>query len=224
MTEAILALEDGSIFRGQSIGVSGAGVGEVVFNTAMTGYQEILTDPSYARQLITFTYPHIGNTGVNDQDNESSRVWADGLIIRDLPLLASSWRMQMTLAEFLEAHAVVAIAGLDTRRLTRIIREQGAQSGCILAGEGTDEQAVDKALEQARNFPGLTGMDLARIVSTENAYEWDEGGWSLEGGFYPAAGSLSAAGALSELRNGSICTYAFFYEEVLPESVQYDTE
>ncbi|MCZ6871070.1 MAG: glutamine-hydrolyzing carbamoyl-phosphate synthase small subunit [Gammaproteobacteria bacterium] len=194
MTEAILALEDGSIFRGQSIGVSGAAVGEVVFNTAMTGYQEILTDPSYARQLITFTYPHIGNTGVNEEDNESDRVWAGGLIIRDLPLLPSSWRMQKTLPEFLEAHKVVAIAGLDTRRLTRIIRERGAQGGCILAGHGADEKAVDKALEQARDFPGLTGMDLACIVSTENRYTWDEGGWSLESGYRasPAAGARAA--------------------------------
>ncbi len=194
MTEAILALEDGSIFRGQSIGVSGAAVGEVVFNTAMTGYQEILTDPSYARQLITFTYPHIGNTGVNEEDNESDRVWAGGLIIRDLPLLPSSWRMQKMLPEFLEAHKVVAIAGLDTRRLTRIIRERGAQGGCILAGHGTDEKAVDKALEQARDFPGLNGMDLACIVSTENRYTWDEGGWSLESGYRasPAAGARAA--------------------------------
>ncbi len=194
MTEAILALEDGSIFRGQSIGVSGAAVGEVVFNTAMTGYQEILTDPSYARQLITLTYPHIGNTGVNEEDNESDRVWAGGLIIRDLPLLPSSWRMQKTLPEFLEAHKVVAIVGLDTRRLTRIIRERGAQGGCILAGHGTDEKAVDKALEQARDFPGLAGMDLACIVSTENRYTWDEGGWSLESGYRasPAAGARAA--------------------------------
>ncbi|MEE8042352.1 MAG: glutamine-hydrolyzing carbamoyl-phosphate synthase small subunit [Pseudomonadales bacterium] len=194
MTEALLALQDGCIFRGQSIGVSGAAVGEVVFNTAMAGYQEILTDPSYARQLITFTYPHIGNTGVNEEDNESDRVWAGGLIIRDLPLLPSSWRMQKTLPEFLEAHKVVAIVGLDTRRLTRIIRERGAQGGCILAGHGTDEKAVDKALEQARDFPGLAGMDLACIVSTENRYTWDEGGWSLESGYRasPAAGARAA--------------------------------
>lgn len=195
MTEAILALEDGSIFRGQSIGVSGAAVGEVVFNTAMTGYQEILTDPSYARQLITLTYPHIGNTGVNEEDNESDRVWADGLIIRDLSLRPSSWRMQRTLPQFLEAQGVVAIAGLDTRRLTRIIRQRGAQGGCILAGHGTDEKAVAKALEQARDFPGLTGMDLACIVSTENRYAWDEGGWSLESASSSAAGAQSAAGA-----------------------------
>ncbi|MEE9254519.1 MAG: glutamine-hydrolyzing carbamoyl-phosphate synthase small subunit [Pseudomonadales bacterium] len=186
MTEAILALEDGSIFRGQSIGVSGAAVGEVVFNTSMTGYQEILTDPSYARQLITFTYPHIGNTGVNAEDVESTRVWADGLIIRDLPILASSWRMQQSLAQFLAEHEVVAIAGIDTRRLTRIIRTRGAQSGCVLAGDAS-KNGEKHAVAKASEFPGLAGMDLARLVSTAEPYAWDEGGWCPDEGYRTAA-------------------------------------
>lgn len=180
MAEAILALEDGSIFRGESIGVSGTAVGEVVFNTSMSGYQEILTDPSYARQLITFTYPHIGNTGVNPEDVESPRVWADGLIIRDLPILPSSWRMRQTLAQFLHEHEVVAIAGIDTRRLTRIIRTKGAQSGCIFGGDGS-QKAEALALEEARAFPGLAGMDLATHVTTSEPYAWEEGSWTEEG-------------------------------------------
>ena len=186
LTEAILALEDGSIFRGQSIGVSGAAVGEVVFNTAMTGYQEILTDPSYARQLITLTYPHIGNTGVNEEDVESGRVWADGLIIRDLPILPSSWRMQRSLGQFLAEHAVVAIAEIDTRRLTRIIRTKGAQSGCILVGDPS-KKAEKRAVAKAREFPGLAGMDLACVVSTPEPYTWEEGGWSARDGYRTAA-------------------------------------
>ncbi|MEJ2130460.1 MAG: glutamine-hydrolyzing carbamoyl-phosphate synthase small subunit [Gammaproteobacteria bacterium] len=181
MTEAILALEDGTVFRGRSIGVPGAAVGEVVFNTAMTGYQEILTDPSYARQLITLTYPHIGNTGTTQEDNESGRVWAEGLIIRDLPILPSSWRMRITLPEFLEEYRVVAIEGLDTRRLTRIIREGGAQAGCILAGEGAGKKAQGRALAKARAVPGLAGMDLASVVSTDSSYAWNEGTWTGEG-------------------------------------------
>lgn len=174
---AILVLEDGSVFRGSSIGISGLTVGEVVFNTAMTGYQEILTDPSYARQLVTLTYPHIGNTGVNALDAESTGVMAAGLIIRDLPLRASSWRAEQTLNEYLADQQLVAIADVDTRRLTRLLREKGAQSGCIMAGAGIDEQA---ALAETRKFPGLKGMDLAKVVSTDRRYEWTQGTWQLE--------------------------------------------
>jgi carbamoyl-phosphate synthase small subunit len=166
-----------------SLGAEGESVGEVVFNTAMSGYQEILTDPSYRKQLVTLTYPHIGNTGTNDDDEESSRVHAAGLIIRDLPLLASNWRMKESLDGYLTRNLVVAIAGIDTRRLTRILREKGAQNGCIQAGDGLDE---DAALRGARAFPGLKGMDLAREVSTHSPYEWAQGVWTLEGGI-PAA-------------------------------------
>ncbi|WP_455365434.1 glutamine-hydrolyzing carbamoyl-phosphate synthase small subunit [Kaarinaea lacus] len=176
---AILALEDGSIFQGESIGTDGLTVGEVVFNTAMTGYQEILTDPSYCRQIVTLTYPHIGNTGTNSEDEESSQVWASGLVIRNLPLLASNWRKQETLENYLVRHKVVAIADIDTRQLTRVLREKGAQAGCIMAGE-IDEQ---KAIEQARAFPGLSGMDLAKVVSTQETYAWTEGSWQLGEGF-----------------------------------------
>lgn len=173
---AILALEDGSLFTGHSIGTEGQTVGEVVFNTAMTGYQEIITDPSYAKQIITLTYPHIGNTGTNNEDIESSRVWAAGLIIRDLPFLTSNWRMQQTLPDYLRANNLVAIAGIDTRRLTRLLREKGALNGCIMTG------TVDKAaaLAAARSFPGLSGMDLAREVSTHTAYTWSEGSWRMD--------------------------------------------
>ncbi|WP_313514032.1 glutamine-hydrolyzing carbamoyl-phosphate synthase small subunit [Pseudomonas sp.] len=174
---AILALADGSIFRGESIGANGQTVGEVVFNTAMTGYQEILTDPSYAQQIVTLTYPHIGNTGTTPQDAESSQVWAAGLVIRDLPLLASNWRNKQSLPDYLEANGTVAIAGIDTRRLTRILREKGAQNGCILAGEDATEE---RALELARSFPGLKGMDLAKEVSVKQRYEWRSSVWSLE--------------------------------------------
>ncbi|MCJ8170709.1 glutamine-hydrolyzing carbamoyl-phosphate synthase small subunit [Atopomonas sediminilitoris] len=179
---AILALADGSIFRGEAIGADGQTVGEVVFNTAMTGYQEILTDPSYARQIVTLTYPHIGNTGTTPEDAEADRVWAAGLVIRDLPLLSSNWRNKQPLDEYLKANNVVAIAGIDTRRLTRILREKGSQNGCILAGDNiTDEQA----LELARSFPGLKGMDLAKEVTCEQAYEWRSGVWSLETDSHP---------------------------------------
>ena len=171
---AILALEDGSVFRGVSIGASGTSVGEVVFNTAMSGYQEILTDPSYARQIVTLTYPHIGNTGTNAEDEESRAVWAAGLVIRDLPLLASNYRNQQALDDYLRAHGIVGIADIDTRRLTRILREKGAQNGCLVAGEEVDEQA---ALAQARAFPGLKGMDLAREVTVSERFEWREGSW-----------------------------------------------
>ena len=173
---AILVLEDGSIFRGRSIGASGQTVGEVVFNTAMTGYQEILTDPSYSRQIVTLTYPHIGNTGTTPEDDESDGVHAAGLIIRDLPLLASNWRNTQSLPDYLVAHGVVAIADIDTRRLTRILREKGAQAGCILTGADATEAA---ALAAARAFPGLKGMDLAKEVTTAEAYSWDEGSWVL---------------------------------------------
>jgi len=179
---AILALADGTIFRGVSIGVEGINTGEVAFNTAMTGYQEILTDPSYCQQIITLTYPHIGNTGTNPEDFESgniNKVYAAGLVIRDLPLAASSHRKTQTLSEFLKEQNVVAIAEIDTRKLTRILREEGAQSGCIMAG-AIDE---DKALQVARAFPGLAGMDLAKVVSCQQSYPWTEGEWSLGSGF-----------------------------------------
>ncbi|MDP3282316.1 MAG: glutamine-hydrolyzing carbamoyl-phosphate synthase small subunit [Nitrosomonas sp.] len=179
---AILALADGTIFRGVSIGVEGINTGEVAFNTAMTGYQEILTDPSYCQQIITLTYPHIGNTGTNPEDFESgniNKVYAAGLVIRDLPLAASSHRKTQTLSEFLKEQNVVAIAEIDTRKLTRILREKGAQSGCIMAGD-IDE---DKALQTARAFPGLAGMDLAKVVSCQQSYPWTEGEWSLGSGF-----------------------------------------
>ncbi|NVK22521.1 MAG: glutamine-hydrolyzing carbamoyl-phosphate synthase small subunit [Kangiellaceae bacterium] len=173
---AVLVLEDGSVFRGISIGYEGQAVGEVVFNTSMTGYQEILTDPSYAKQMVTLTYPHIGNTGTNDEDEESSAVWAEGLIIRDLPLLHSNFRAQESLSEYLIRHKKVAIADIDTRRLTRILRDKGAQNGCILAGTDLDE---DKALELAKSFPGLKGMDLAKEVCTKETYQWNATSWQL---------------------------------------------
>ncbi|SDA23593.1 carbamoyl-phosphate synthase small subunit [Pseudomonas sp. NFPP10] len=174
---AILALADGSIFRGEAIGADGQTVGEVVFNTAMTGYQEILTDPSYAQQIVTLTYPHIGNTGTTPEDAESDRVWSAGLVIRDLPLVASNWRNTLSLSDYLKANSVVAIAGIDTRRLTRILREKGAQNGCIMAGDNISEEA---AIAAARGFPGLKGMDLAKVVSTKESYEWRSTVWDLK--------------------------------------------
>ncbi|WP_236183832.1 glutamine-hydrolyzing carbamoyl-phosphate synthase small subunit [Pseudomonas protegens] len=174
---AILALADGSIFRGEAIGADGQTVGEVVFNTAMTGYQEILTDPSYAQQIVTLTYPHIGNTGTTPEDAESDRVWSAGLVIRDLPLVASNWRNTLSLSDYLKANNVVAIAGIDTRRLTRILREKGAQNGCIMAGDNISEEA---AIAAARGFPGLKGMDLAKVVSTKQSYEWRSTVWDLK--------------------------------------------
>lgn len=174
---AILALADGSIFRGEAIGADGQTVGEVVFNTAMTGYQEILTDPSYAQQIVTLTYPHIGNTGTTPEDAESDRVWSAGLVIRDLPLVASNWRNTMSLSDYLKANNVVAIAGIDTRRLTRILREKGAQNGCIMAGDNISEAA---AIAAAQGFPGLKGMDLAKVVSTKKQYEWRSTVWDLK--------------------------------------------
>ena len=177
---AVLALEDGSLFWGIAIGADGETSGEVVFNTAMTGYQEILTDPSYSRQIVTLTYPHIGNTGITPLDNESSSVHAAGLVIRDLPLIASNWRHQLSLDDYLRRENVVAIAEIDTRRLTRILREKGAQNGCIMTGENCDSIDVEAALAKARAFPGLKGMDLAKEVTTEQPYEWTEGVWELE--------------------------------------------
>lgn len=180
--KAVLALADGTIFRGVSIGAAGFSVGEVAFNTAMTGYQEILTDPSYCRQIITLTYPHVGNTGINFEDIESGntdRIYAAGLVIRDLPLISSNWRQAQTLPEYLQDQKVVAIAEIDTRRLTRILREKGAQSGCIMAGK-IDEK---EALMRAREFPGLTGMDLAKEVSCNEPYQWTEGEWTLTSGY-----------------------------------------
>jgi len=180
---AILALADGTIFKGFSIGAAGHTTGEVVFNTSMTGYQEILTDPSYCRQIVTLTYPHIGNTGVNPEDVESHKVHAAGLIIRDLPLLASNFRSTQSLSDYLKAENIVAIAGIDTRKLTRLLREKGAQSGAIVTFAQGNEPSVAQALELARSFPGLAGMDLAKVVSTKTAYEYAETEWTLGAGY-----------------------------------------
>ncbi len=176
---AVLVLADGTVFRGRSVGAQGLSAGEVVFNTAMTGYQEILTDPSYCGQIVTLTAPHIGNTGVNAEDEESGKVHAAGLVVRDVPALPSSWRAQQSLAQYLVEKNVVAIADIDTRKLTRILREKGAQNGCLMAGNVD----VDKALAEARRFPGLAGMDLAKVVSTPKPYEWRDGKWELGKGY-----------------------------------------
>ena len=176
---AILALADGSIFRGHAIGADGASMGEVVFNTAITGYQEILTDPSYAQQIITLTYPHIGNVGTNEEDQECEKVWASGLVIRDLPMISSNFRDEQTLDRYLKAKQIVGIANIDTRQLTRLLRDKGALDGCIMAGE-IDEQ---KALSLARDFPGLKGMDLAKVVTTAESYAWNAGSWQLGQGY-----------------------------------------
>lgn len=181
---AILALEDGSLFAGYAIGVDGITTGEVVFNTAMTGYQEILTDPSYCQQLITLTYPHIGNTGVNHEDEEADDIHASGLIIRDLPLLASNWRSQSSLEDYLNRCHVIAIAGIDTRKLTRILRDKGAQSGAIMCG---DDVNADRAIAAARSFQGLAGTDLAQVVSTDTNYVWTQSVWSLANGYIDVA-------------------------------------
>ena len=178
-TPAMLVLADGTVFRGISIGAPGQTVGEVVFNTSMTGYQEILTDPSYTKQIVTLTYPHIGNTGVNSEDVESGQVYASGLIIRDLPLVHSNWRSEQSLSDYLVANNVVAIADIDTRKLTRILRERGAQAGCIIAGAVNEAEA----LAQAKAFPGLSGMDLAKVVSVKESYEFAEGEWDLASGY-----------------------------------------
>ncbi len=183
---AILALEDGSFFEGSSIGADGVTTGEVVFNTAMTGYQEILTDPSYCQQLITLTYPHIGNTGVNQEDEEATHIHASGLIIRDLPLLASNWRSESSLQGYLKNRKVIAIADIDTRKLTRLLRDKGAQSGAIMAG---DDATVEKALEAAASFAGLAGADLAKVVTTSEKYEWRQSTWSLTNGYVDVADS-----------------------------------
>jgi carbamoyl-phosphate synthase small subunit len=176
---AALVFADGTVFRGRSIGAPGASAGEVVFNTAMTGYQEILTDPSYCRQIVTLTYPHIGNTGVNAEDEEAAKCHVAGLVVRDLPALHSSWRSESDLGSYLKRNGIVAIADVDTRRLTRLLREKGAQNGCVVAGEVD----IDAALSKARAFPGLAGMDLAKVVTTEKPYEWTAGRWRLGQGF-----------------------------------------
>jgi len=180
---AILALADGTVFYGKGIGAVGMTTGEVVFNTSMSGYQEILTDPSYCRQIVTLTYPHVGNTGVNREDCEADKVYAAGLVIRDLPMLASNWRCEQSLDAYLKSENIVAIAGIDTRKLTRILREKGAQSGCIVTASTSAELNVDAALVQARAFPGLAGMDLAKVVSATASYPWNEGEWDLEKGY-----------------------------------------
>lgn len=182
---AVLALEDGSVFRGKAIGALGLTSGEVVFNTAMTGYQEILTDPSYARQIVTLTYPHIGNTGINAEDNESDRVWAAGLVIRNLAMTVSNWRSEQSLEEFLKDQNVVSIAEIDTRALTQLLRDKGPLNGCILSGEMLAEKGEAYAIEQARAFPGLKGMDLAKEVSVDASYEWTQGEWLPGGVGYP---------------------------------------
>lgn len=179
-TPAILALEDGSLFYGTAIGAEGETSGEVVFNTAMTGYQEILTDPSYSRQIVTLTYPHIGNTGINDEDVESDRVQAAGLVIRDLPLMASNWRSQGTLKDYLQRNNIVGIAEIDTRRLTRVLRDKGSQNGAVVAGVNA---SAEQALELAKAFPGLKGMDLAKEVSSDKAWTWSQTEWGITDGY-----------------------------------------
>jgi carbamoyl-phosphate synthase small subunit len=183
---AVLALSDGTVFHGRSIGVAGFGIGEVVFNTAITGYQEILTDPSYAQQIVTLTYPHIGNTGVNLQDLESRRAFTSGLVVRDSSAAVSNWRSSASLSDFLRAQGVVAIADIDTRKLTRVLREKGAQNGCIAAGP---EATAAAAIAAARGFPGLAGADLAKVVTTDEAYTWREGSWVLETNAHRAPGA-----------------------------------
>ena len=180
---AILALADGTVFYGKGIGAIGTTAGEVVFNTSMSGYQEILTDPSYCRQIVTLTYPHIGNTGINREDCEAGKVFAAGLVIRDLPLVASNWRSEQSLDAYLKSENIVAISGIDTRKLTRILREKGAQSGCIVTAATSADLNVEAALAQARAFPGLSGMDLAKVVSATEPYPWSEGEWTLEEGY-----------------------------------------
>ena len=180
---AILALADGTVFHGKGIGAEGRTVGEVVFNTSMSGYQEILTDPSYSRQIVTLTYPHVGNTGVNTEDCEAQKIHAAGLVIRDLPIVASNWRKQQTLDAYLKSEGIVAIAGIDTRRLTRVLREKGAQAGCIVTAADVRSIDVNTAIAAARGFPGLAGMDLAKVVSVSEPYAWTEGEWRLAQGY-----------------------------------------
>lgn len=185
---ALLVLEDGSVFKGTAIGASGVSVGEVVFNTSMTGYQEILTDPSYAEQIVTLTYPHIGNTGINSEDCESNKIWAKGLIIRDFPLLVSNFRSEQSLSEYLEENNILGIADIDTRRLTRILRDKGAQNGCIIASNTLDDIQLDEsaALTKAKAFVGLKGMDLAKEVTCDETYQWADGSWVLGEGYQSA--------------------------------------
>ena len=185
-TPALLALADGTVFHGRAIGALGSTTGEVVFNTAMTGYQEILTDPSYAGQIVTLTYPHVGNTGVNREDIESGRVFAAGLVIRDLPAMESNWRATGTLGDYLRENNVIGIADIDTRKLTRILREKGAQNGCIVAGPTPGAADAGNAIAKARAAPSMAGLDLAKVVSCTQSYDWSEGGWALDGGFRKA--------------------------------------
>ena len=180
---ALLALEDGSVFKGSGLGFEGCSSGEVVFNTSMSGYQEILTDPSYAQQIVTLTYPHIGNTGINAEDNESEKVWATGLVIRNLPLMVSNWRHEQTLDEFLKAQKVVAIAGIDTRRLTRVLRDKGPLNGSLFSGEALFAADESQVVASAKSFPGLQGMDLAKEVSNQTGYIWKEGVWDIQKGY-----------------------------------------
>ena len=190
MTEtlyALLALADGTVFQGQGVGAVGKSVGEVVFNTAITGYQEILTDPSYTRQIVTLTHPHIGNVGINREDNEAGGIYAAGLVIRDLPLLVSNFRSEQTLDAFMKAENVVGIAGIDTRKLTRILREKGAQAGCLMVAANQKDLNAEEAIAEARAFPGLAGMDLAKVVTTAEAYTWTSGEWKLGQGFVEQA-------------------------------------
>jgi carbamoyl-phosphate synthase small subunit len=182
-SSALLVLEDGTTFRGRAFGALGLCVGEVVFNTSMTGYQEILTDPSYAEQIVTLTYPHIGNTGINSEDEESDNIWAKGLIIRDLPLLHSNFRSEESLSDHLKRRNILGICDIDTRKLTRILREKGSMNGCIIAADDAQSLDVAKAMAKVKDFPGLKGMDLAKVVSTKKAFNWDEGGWTLGKGY-----------------------------------------
>ena len=189
-TPALLALEDGTVFHGESIGIDGETVGEVVFNTSLTGYQEILTDPSYAQQIVTLTYPHIGNVGTNPEDEESAGVFSAGLIIRDLPAIASNWRRTESLGDYLKRNKVVAISDIDTRKLTRILREKGAQNGCIVAAKSSSDKLNEAdAIAKAKAFPGLKGMDLAKEVTTDKSYAWTEGTWDLEKGYQVPEGN-----------------------------------
>lgn len=199
---ALLALADGTVFQGQSIGANGLSVGEVVFNTAMTGYQEILTDPSYSRQIVTLTYPHIGNVGMNADDAESTSIHAAGLVIRDLPQVVSNFRSQQNLADALKAAGIVGIAGIDTRRLTRILREKGAQNGALLAGQVGESLNAQSAIDAAKKFPGLKGMDLAKVVTTPKAYRWAQGSWRLgqEGADGPAVSTEKISCCRARLR------------------------
>ena len=193
---AVLALADGTVFRGRAIGAAGVATGEVVFNTAMTGYQEIITDPSYAGQIVTLTYPHIGNTGINTEDVESDRIYAAGLVIRDLPRLASNWRMTQDLSSYLRDGNVVGIADIDTRRLTRLLREKGAQNGCIVAAAGLDADAQEDAVKRARAVPSMAGLDLAQTVTCKAPYEWTGSAWALGEGYRELARSALPRGGL----------------------------